>query len=185
VAVLNRLRSLALCALLLAPAFAAPAAGEYQVKAVFLYNFSRFVEWPRESFASANAPFIVGVFGHDPFGSELEEAVKGEAVDGRPLVVRRVQNAAEAAECQILFIHQSEDKRLSEAIAAVGGHSTLTVSDVPGAAQRGVMIRLVTEGGRIRMRIDADSVRAAHLTISSNLLRSAQIVNTSDSRDGS
>jgi hypothetical protein len=127
----------------------------------------------------------VGIFGHDPFGRELDEAVKGEVVDGRPLVVKRVQSAAEAAECQILFIHQSEDKRLAEAIAAVGSHSTLTVSDVPGAAQRGVMIRLITEGGRIRMRIDAESVRAAHLTISSNLLRAAQIVSASDRGEGS
>jgi hypothetical protein len=185
VAVLNRLRRFALCALLLAPAMGAPAPGEYQVKAVFLYNFSRFVSWPREAFVNESAPFVVGVFGHDPFGSELDEAVKGEAVDGRPLVVKRVQTAAEAAECQILFIHQSEDKRLPEAIAAVGSHSVLTVSDVPGAAQRGVMIRLVTEGGRIRMRIDAESVRAARLTISSNLLRSAQIVGTAASGEGS
>ena len=184
-AILKRLQRFALCALLLTPALGAPAASEYQVKAVFLYNFSRFVEWPREAFASENAPFVVGIFGHDPFGRELEEAVKGELVNGRPLVVKRVQSAAEAAGCQILFIHQSEDKRLAEAIGAVGDRSTLTVSDVPGTAQRGVMIRLVMESGRIRMRIDAASVRAAHLTISSNLLRSAQIVSASGGGDGS
>ena len=79
-AILKRLRRFALCALLLTPALGAPVASEYQVKAVFLYNFSRFVEWPREAFASENAPFVVGIFGHDPFGRELEEAVKGELV---------------------------------------------------------------------------------------------------------
>jgi len=176
-AVLKALRNLALGALLLVSTMGAATPSEYQVKAVFLFNFSRFIEWPREAFTSVNAPFVVGIFGHDPFGKELDEVVKGESVDGHPLVIKRVQNAAEAAECQILFIHQSEDKRLAEAVAAVGGRSTLTVSDVPGATQRGVMIRLVTQEGRIRMRIDADAARAARLTISSNLLRSAQVVN--------
>lgn len=176
-AVLKTLRNLALGALLLVATLGAAAPGEYQVKAVFLFNFSRFIEWPREAFPSANAPFVVGIFGHDPFGRELDQVVKGEAVDGHPLVIKRVQSAAEAAACQILFIHQSEDKRLAEAVAAVASHSTLTVSDVPGSTQRGVMIRLVTQEGRIRMRIDAEAARAARLTISSNLLRSAQVVN--------
>jgi hypothetical protein len=91
-------------------------------------------------------------------------------------VVRRVQSAADASDCQILFIHQSEDKRLDEVLSALDHRSTLTVSDLPGAAQRGVMIRLVTEAGKIRLRINVESARAADLTISSNLLRSAEIV---------
>jgi hypothetical protein len=182
-AILKAMRNLLLAALLLASALVSPslavaAPGEYQVKAVFLFNFSRFVEWPASAFANANAPFVVGVFGHDPFGGDLDEVVKGEAVNGRPLVVRRVQSAAEAADCQILFIHQSEDRRLDELLSALGHRSTLTVSDLPGAAQRGVMIRLVTEQGRVRMRINVESARAAELTISSNLLRSAEIVKT-------
>jgi hypothetical protein len=180
-AILRALRRLLLVALMLAStlfaqtmAMAAP--GEYQVKAVFLFNFSRFVEWPTTAFASPNAPFVVGVFGHDPFGADLDEVVKGESVNGRPLVVKRVQTAAEAVGCQILFIHQSEDQRLDEVLSALDHRSTLTVSDLPGAAQRGVMIRLVTESGRVRLRINVESARAAELTISSNLLRSAEIV---------
>jgi hypothetical protein len=182
-AILKIMRNLLLGALLLAPALLSPtmaaaAPGEYQVKAVFLFNFSRFVEWPASAFPNASAPFVVGVFGHDPFGADLDEVVKGENVNGRPLVVRRVQSAAEAGECQILFIHQSEDKRLDELLTALDHRSTLTVSDLPGAAQRGVMIRLVTEAGKIRLRINVESARAADLTISSNLLRSAEIVTT-------
>lgn len=166
-----------LAALLAAPARAA-APTEYQVKAVFLYNFSRFVEWPDGAFADAKSPFVVGVFGFDPFGADLDEAVRGESVRGHPLVVRRVRNAAEAAQCQILFIHHSEGERLDEVLGVLEKRSTLTVSDIDGAAQRGVMIRLVTQDGRIRMRINVDSARAAQLTISSNLLRSAQIVDS-------
>ena len=78
--------------LLLAPSRAATP-GEYQVKAVFLYNFSRFVEWPETAFADPKSPFVVGVFGFDPFGADLDEAVRGESVRGHPLVVRRVRNA--------------------------------------------------------------------------------------------
>jgi hypothetical protein len=161
--------------LLVSSAFAA-APSEYQVKAVFLFNFSRFVEWPAQAFASPDAPFVMGVFGHDPFGADLDKIVSGESVNGRPVVVRRVRTAADAANCQILFIHQSEGRRLPEVLAAINRHSTLTVSDLPGPAQRGVMIRLVTEGGRVRMRVNVESARAAALIISSNLLRSAEIV---------
>jgi hypothetical protein len=179
-AVLKRLRVPLLALLLLAPAGGWAAPSEYQVKAVFLYNFSRFVEWPASAFSGPDAPFIVGVFGHDPFGADLDEIVRGETAAGRPLIVRRVETAEEAAACQILFIHQSEDKRISEVINALDHHSTLTVSDVDGAAQRGVMIRLVTEKGRVRLRVDVESARAAQLTISSNLLRSAEIVSAAN-----
>jgi hypothetical protein len=91
-----------------------------------------------------------------------------------------VRTAEEAAACQILFIHQSEDKRIPEVINALDHRSTLTVSDVDGAAQQGVMIRLVTEKGRVRLRVNVESARAAQLAISSNLLRSAEIVTTAD-----
>ena len=173
---LNAARVLLAVAGLLASAGVTAAPTEYQVKAVFLFNFSRFVEWPAAAFASADAPFVVGVFGHDPFGSDLDEVVKGKSVNGRPLVVRRLRRAADGAGCQILFIHQSEQRHLSEVLSAPERHSTLTVSDIPGAAQRGVMIRLVTEGGRVRMRVNVESARAAALVISSNLLRAAEIV---------
>jgi len=163
---------------LFAPAGGWAAPSEYQVKAVFLYNFSRFVEWPASAFAGPDAPFVVGVFGHDPFGADLDEIVRGETAAGRPLIVRRVRTAAEAADCQILFIHQSEDKHIAEVVGALDHRSTLTVSDVDGAAQQGVMIRLVTEKGRVRLRVNVESARAAQLTISSNLLRSAEIVST-------
>ena len=179
-AILKALRSALIALVLLAPAGGWAAPSEYQVKAVFLYNFSRFVEWPASAFAGPDAPFVVGVFGHDPFGPELDGVVRGETAAGRPLVVRRVQTAEEAAACQILFIHQSEDKRIAEVIDALDHHSTLTVSDVDGTAQRGVMIRLITDKGRVRLRVNVESARAAQLTISSNLLRSAEIVSASN-----
>jgi hypothetical protein len=119
---------------------------------------------------------VIGIFGHDPFGNDIDEVVKGESVNGHPLAVRRVRNAAEAAECQILFIHQTENRRVDELLVALAGRSSLTVTDMASAAQRGLMIRLVTEQGRVRLRIDVAAARAAQLTISSNLLRSAEII---------
>lgn len=171
---LKRAWVLAVCLLVSAGVAAAP--NEYQVKAVFLLNFSRFVEWPASAFASAGSPFVLGVYGHDPFGADLDQLVKGQSVNGRPLTVRRVHTTAEAVDCQILFIHQSEARRLTQVLAALEGRSTLTVTDIPGAAQRGVMIRLLTEGRRVRMRVNVESARAAALVISSNLLRAAEIV---------
>jgi hypothetical protein len=148
-----------------------------------LFNFSHFVEWPPSAFASPDAPFVIGVFGYDPFGTQLDEVARGETVNGRPLVVRRVRNAAEAADCQILFMHHSEAARLDDVLAALSHRSTLTVSDLDEAGQRGVMIALATENNRIRLRVNVDSARAAHLTISSKLLRSAEIVGSGGSAD--
>lgn len=159
------------------------APSEYQVKAVFLFNFSQFVEWPPSAIAERDAPFVIGVFGHDPFGNSLDEAARGETVDGRPLVVRQVRSAAEAGDCQILFIHKSEEAKLDDVLAALAHRSTLTVSDVDGSAQHGAMIRLITDKSRIRLRIDVEAARAAGLVISSKLLRSAEIVSATDGGD--
>jgi len=176
-AVLRFLRAALLAAAMaFVPMAGHTAADEYQVKAVFLFNFSRFIEWPASAFSKSDAPFVVGIYGNDPFGGNLDEVVKGESANGHPLVVRRVRSAEEAAGCQILFIPKEENRRLEELVSALAKSHTLTVSDLPGASQRGVMIRLVTENSRIRLRIDVEAARAAQLTISSNLLRAAEIV---------
>src|SRR6185437_11385368 len=85
---------------------------EYQVKAVFVYNFSRFVTWPSSAFASADQPFVIGILGADPFGSHLDEAIHGENMDAHPLVVRHFADIADIGPCQILFIDQSAAEHL-------------------------------------------------------------------------
>lgn len=175
-ALLKALRALGLAAFLMMPATALPAPSEYQVKAVFLFNFARFVEWPALTFVSASSPFTICVYGKDPFGADLDDVVRGEAISGRPLAVRRVKDTQELRDCQILYIARVADSELDAILAALGQQGTLTVSDVEGAARRGVMIRMMTVGGKIRLRVNVDAARAARLTISSNLLRSAEIV---------
>jgi len=151
---------------------------EYQVKAAFVLNFSRFVAWPAQAFSSTSHPFVIGVLGDDPLGPQLDEAVRGEQADGHPLVVRRFQNIAEVGDCQILFIDQSKSAQLPQILASLRHRSTLTVADLEGASERGVMIQFATVDHRIRLRINADSARAAGLNISATLLRLAQIDRT-------
>lgn len=149
---------------------------EYQVKAVFVYNFSHFVEWPPQAFTAPTEPFIIGILGGDPFGARLDEAVRGEQIDQHPLLIRRFRNVGEVGACQILYIDSSESAELPQILAALDHRSTLTVSDLAGASERGVMIQFATENNRIRLRINVESARAAGLTISSKLLRPAEIV---------
>jgi YfiR/HmsC-like len=152
------------------------ASPEYQVKAVFLFNFAQFVEWPPQSFENPTAPFVIGVLGTDPFGEALEGAVRGESIEGRTFVIERYRSVTEIRHCQILFISRSEAAHIEDVAAALAGHSILTVSDIEDSAQRGVMIRFVAESNRIRLRINADAAKAAGLSISSKLLRPAELV---------
>jgi hypothetical protein len=157
---------------------AAPAPSEYQVKAVFLFNFTQFVDWPAQSFADARAPFVIGVLGRDPFGSALDEAVRGETVNGRALVVERYRSVTELKPCQILFIDRSAGTDANRTLDAMGHQGTLTVSDADAQAPASVIIRFLSEGKKIRLRINVDSARDAGLTISSKLLRPAEVVGT-------
>jgi YfiR/HmsC-like len=151
---------------------------EYQVKAVFVFNFSRSLEWSPQSFTAPNAPFVIGILGNDPFGARLDEAVRGEQIDQHPLLVRRFRTMDEIGACQILYMHRSEGAQLQQILLAIDHRSTLTVSDLDRASERGVMIQFATENNRIRLRINVESAHAAGLTISSKLLRSAEIVGT-------
>ena len=161
-----------------APATVTPATPtrEYQVKAVFLFNFTQFVEWPADAFAQADAPLVIGVLGEDPFGSFLDETVRGEESNGRRLVVERYHRVEEIGNCQVLFVSRSEADRLEQIFAHLNGKRILTVGDVDRFAGRGGVIRFATTAGKLRLRINLDAARSAGLTISSKLLRPAEIV---------
>ena len=182
-ALLRNARQALLCGTLAMMACLRAAGGaevptEYQVKAVFVYNFAHFVEWPPQAFASADAPFVIGILGGDPFGAHLDEAVHGEQIGQHPLMVRRLRSIGEIDDCQILYIDRAASAQLPQVLAALEHRGTLTVSDLDGAAEHGVMIQFATENNRIRLRINVESARAAGLTISSKLLRPAEIVGT-------
>jgi hypothetical protein len=155
----------------------APAAPtEYQLKAVFLFNFSQFVDWPAAAFADSRAPLVIGILGGDPFGETLDAIVHGETVSGRPLVVRRFATVEQVDVCHILFISASHRDRLERVLGSLEDRSILTVGDFEGFALRGGMIRFMTVGKKIRLRINLGAAQRANLTISSKLLRPAEIV---------
>lgn len=157
-------------------AYAQTAPQEYQVKAVFLFNFAQFVEWPAQAFAGPQASFTMCVLGDDPFGAQLDEAIKGESVNGHPLTVQRYRSVSELGPCQILFIGPSERGRLDGIIEGLDDRAILTVSDIDGAAERGAIIQFANDRNRVRLRINVQKARSAGLTLSSKLLRPAEIV---------
>lgn len=155
-----------------------PPAPEYRLKAVFLFNFAQFVDWPASAFPEPNTPLVIGVLGEDPFGAYLDETVRGEKVNEHPLEVRRYRRVDEIGACHILFVSQPEQAHLEQILDSLKDRSVLTVGDAQGFATRGGMIGFVTEQNHIRLRVNLDAARAANLTISSKLLRPAQIVST-------
>jgi hypothetical protein len=146
------------------------------VKAAFLFNFSQFVTWPPQAFGSASAPIVIAVLGRDPFGPDLDAIVSGQRVDGRALIVRRYQEVSEVDACHILFISRSETARLPQILESLRGRAILTVSDIEGSAQSGVMIDLVTEHHHVRMHVNLAAARSSGVTISAQLLRLAEII---------
>ena len=159
-------------------AHAADPSREYQVKAVFLFNFAQFTEWPSNAFSAADSPIVIGTLGTNPFGDFLRETVSTETVHGRKLVVEHYQKVEEIKNCHILYMGQSEADRLEHDLNVLKGRPVLTVSEIDNAAYRGAMVRLLTEKNKVRLRINLDEVRAAGLTLSSKLLRVAEVVHS-------
>lgn len=118
---------------------------------------------------------MIGILGDDPFGSYLDETVRGEKVNNRSLIIQRFRRGAEPRNCNILFISQSERDRATQIVSNLKGRNVLTVSDIEGFAELGGMIELFTEKSKVRMRINLEAVKAANLKISSKLLRVAEV----------
>jgi hypothetical protein len=141
---------------------------EYQVKAAFLYNFIKFVEWP---VFPGRQTVALCVLGNDPFDGELARAVDGKNLDGRPLTIRRISDAKAAQSCHVLFVSGSEAGRASEIVKIVGSWSVLTVSDSEQLWAHGVMIDFLMDGQKVRFRINRVAAERASLKISSKLLQ--------------
>jgi hypothetical protein len=159
---------------------AAPAdmtvAQEYQIKAIFLFNFVQFVTWPATAFPGPHTPITIGILGNDPFGPFLEEAVRGEVIDGRSLTIKRFQVIGEVSDSQVLFVSKSEAGRLRQILAALQGTSILTVGEAEAFARQGGMINFIIVDNKVRYEINVEAAKRANLDISSKLLRLAKIV---------
>ena len=148
---------------------------EYQVKAAFLFNFAQFVQWPASDFTRPQEPFRIGILGQDPFDGFLDATIKGETVDGHPLVVERYSDAAQAKDCQVLFVCRSEAGRVADILAGLKGRDILTVGDCDGFLKAGGMVRFVLENNRVRFRVSLQAAKQGNFSISSKVLRLAEI----------
>lgn len=173
-------RLLLLCALLagagsLSTAHAAPAATpEYQVKAAFIYNFMKFVEWPGDA-AGPPGTISLGILGRDPFGDALD-AVHGKYAKGRKVVVLHFRSLEEVKGCDLLFICASEKGRLSQTLKFANNFRMLTVADQDGFCEAGGMINLVFVKNRVGFEVNVAAASRSKLRISSQLLKLARNV---------
>ncbi len=149
---------------------------EYQIKAAYLFNFLKFVEWPGESFADPLAPMVIGVVGEDPFGDALPQVVTGKTVQGRDLVIRTYHGGEDLRSAHILFISSSERKKIPAILSSLRGTNVLTVADTDGFLDAGGMIQFLNENGRVRFAISVDATNRTKLKMSSKLLSLAKIV---------
>ncbi len=143
---------------------------EYQIKAAFLFNFAKFVQWPAAVQGDAKSPIVIGILGDNPFHEDLERTIRNKLVDEHPLVIKEFRSAADATNCHLLFISTTEKKRLPEILEALKGTSVLTVSETEGFTEAGGMINFVQQGTKLRFQINKDAANKAGLKISSKLL---------------
>jgi hypothetical protein len=168
---------IALAALLVAAsAHAVDRSLELAVKAAFLHKFASFVEWPAGTFETATSPFHLCVVGPDPFGGRIEQAVSGQSVGGHPIVLRHFARAEPRA-CHTMFISGSASQSTAEALNAVRGTPTLTVTDSAIGSTAGIVHFVIVDD---RVSFDIDNVAAERngLVISSKLLALARRLNT-------
>jgi hypothetical protein len=149
---------------------------EYDLKAVFLFQFAHFVAWPAKAFSDDHSPITIGVLGDDPFGEGLDEIVANEVVGGRKLIVRRYRGLDQVDSCQILFICASEADRMVTILSRLRGRSVLTVGDTDQFVTQNGIIGFRLSKNRLRLRINLAAADTARLIISSKLLRQAEIV---------
>ena len=152
-----------------------PTPGEYEVKAAFLYNFAKFIEWPEGSFADDRSPLTICVLGDDPFGKGFD-AIRSRTIQNRSVSIRQIEEVSSARGCHLLFISASEQDRLDSLLGSLGRHGILTVSDMKKFTSSGGMIAFVTENNKIRFEINIRSANRAGITIRSQLLKLARIV---------
>jgi hypothetical protein len=154
-------------------------ATEYELKAAFLFNFAKFIDWPDKSFADGQSPFLVCVIGRDPFGSVLDTYLSGKMIGGRTVAVDRFPAAGSAViahRCQIAFISSSEQGHFREVIDSFQGQNILLVGDGDGFATSGGTIEFLLEQEHVRFAINPDAADRADLKVSSKLLALAEIV---------
>lgn len=153
-----------------------PPSREYEIKALFLFNFVQFVDWPPEAFNNPESPLVIGVLGDNPFGDYLTTTVNGEHIDQHPLVVKQYDNVSEMRDCQLVFINLNQAQQRA-ALGVLDHKPILTVGDRDDFITDGGMIRFYVDNNRIRFEVNMQATHESNLQLSSKLLRLARLVN--------
>jgi hypothetical protein len=150
---------------------------EAQVKAVFLFNFAQFTEWPAEAFEDQNSPIVIGIVGADPFGDFLDKTVENEIIHGRHIRIERYRSLAQVKNWHILYAGSTDPDRIEQVLRSIKGKPVLTVSELENAPREGgIIIRFVIKNNKVRFIINAQTARDARLVFSSKLLHAADAV---------
>jgi YfiR/HmsC-like len=149
---------------------------DYDVKAAYLFNFGRFIDWPANGDAAKSSFFAICILGRDPFGPNLDRMLSGQTVNGKKITVKRISSPHESEGCQVLFLSAEEAGQLKQIIAALDDHAVLTVSDMPQFSQQGGMIQFVLEQNRVRFEVNLTAAQRVGLAPSSELLKVATVV---------
>jgi hypothetical protein len=149
---------------------------EYRVKALFLYNFTQFIEWPGEAFKDSNDPLTICVLGSNPFDKELEHALAGKKIDSHPLTSRIISEPNQATGCHMVFVTGAATKRARPLFTDRKQPGILTVGETPGFASAGGVVNFLVKDGRVRLEINITAAERERLRISAKLLKLAEIV---------
>jgi hypothetical protein len=152
---------------------------EYLIKAGFIYNFAKLVEWPTTAFAQPDSPIVIGILGDDPFGVTLDRIVADKKINGRSFAVKRLKWSKDLKDlrgCNILFISSSEKEHIDGVLDAMKSLPILTIGDAPGFAKRGGIMNFTLEDNKVRFEVNVEAAKRSDLTISSRLLTLARIV---------
>ena len=158
---------------------------EYELKAAFLYNFAKFIDWPESSFANARSPFVICVLGADPFGRVLDDVLRNKSIGSRAVVIERFKDLAQARQCQMIFVSQSEGPHLAAILQDLQHAPVLVVGESDGFAEAGGTLQFTLEDAHLRFLINTDAAQRAGLNVSSKLLSLAKVVHDSGIKDRS
>lgn len=146
---------------------------EYQLKAAFVYNFTKFIEWPPQSFSDANAPIVIGVLGETPLATELEQLIRDRKVNGHAILLKKIHSAADAASTHLLFVSTTEDAQFASWRADIETRAIVTVGESASFAQNGGTINFLLQDDKVRFEISTALVERTGLRISAQLQKLA------------
>ena len=153
-----------------------PVAREHEVKAAALYNIISFTDWPATAFSAPAAPLVIGILGQGPVSDMLQLLVQNETWHGRRLLLERYTSPEQAKNCHVLYVARSEQPRWNAVRSQFAGRTVLTVCDAPNFARQGGIVQLGIERNKLKLTVNLAAARAANLTISSKVLRLADVV---------